>query len=93
MLEGIPNLVRHMIESIDWKPMDMDVTVKLIQDLLRNEFGDEDKSQILKMENWPFFDDRNHYLKISNIQATLRTYILMESFPLSLHKLLLGIIV
>ncbi|KAK7842970.1 hypothetical protein CFP56_013216 [Quercus suber] len=56
------------------------------KDLSRNEFGDEDKSQILKMENWPYCDDRNRYLKISNIQATLRTYIMMESFPLSLYN-------
>ena len=67
VLEGIPNSVHHMIKSIDWKPMDVDAAMKLIQDLSRNEFRDEEKSQILKMENWPYCDDRNCYLKISNI--------------------------
>lgn len=67
VLEGIPDSVQHMIKSIDWKPMDVDAAVKLIQDLSRNEFRDEDKSQILKMEIWLYCDDRNRYLKISNI--------------------------
>ena len=86
-------LLKSEIEIGDWKPVDVDAAVKLIEDLSRNESGDQGqdkgKSQDLKLENWPYCKDTNRDEMIKRIWTILQVLIGVKCFaPSHLYMLL-----
>ena len=86
-------LLKSEIEICDWKPVDVDDAVKLIEDLSRNESGDQGqdkgKSQDLKLENWPYCQDTNRDEMIKRIWTILQVLIGVKCFaPSHLYMLL-----
>uniref|UniRef100_A0A2N9EWY8 C2H2-type domain-containing protein n=1 Tax=Fagus sylvatica TaxID=28930 RepID=A0A2N9EWY8_FAGSY len=81
-----PNLVHETIILDGWKPVDMVVAVKLMEDLARNGSGD------LKTENWPYCDNKNRYTVIRKIQETLKLYLAIRCFTMSLFNMLMHMI-
>nr|POF06610.1 hypothetical protein CFP56_17340 [Quercus suber] len=86
-------LPKSEIEICDWKPVDVDAAVKLIEDLSRNESGDQGqdkgKSQDLKLENWPYCNDTNRDKMSKRIWTILQVLIGVKCFaPSHLYMLL-----
>uniref|UniRef100_A0A7N2LMK6 C2H2-type domain-containing protein n=1 Tax=Quercus lobata TaxID=97700 RepID=A0A7N2LMK6_QUELO len=86
-------LLKSEIEICDWKPVDVEAAVKLIEDSSRNESGDQGqdkgKSQDLTLENWPYCNDTNREDMIKRIWTILQVLIGVKCFaPSHLYMLL-----
>ena len=89
----VPIPVRKLeIEIGDWRPVDVTAAAKLVEDWSRNEPGDQDESQDLKLKPWPYCDDINRENLIQTIQSILEVLILTECFAPSHLYMLQGLI-
>ncbi|KAL0010196.1 hypothetical protein SO802_005304 [Lithocarpus litseifolius] len=84
------------IEIGDWRPVNVVAAAKLIEDLSRNDAGnegqDEGKSQDLKLENLPRCNDINRGMLIKSIWILLQLFIEIECFAPSHFYMLLDLI-
>ena len=84
-----PKPVRNSdIEIDDWRPVDVTAAAKLVEEWSRNESGDQNESQDLKLKRWPYCNDINRDNLIKKIQSILEALNQTQCFaPSHLHML------
>ena len=81
--EVVFDSVHDTIESRKWRPVDVAAAVKMMEDLSRNERGDEglDESKVfMNQKEWPYCEDSRLHVIINKIRVKLLLFLKIRCF-------------
>ena len=81
--EVVFDSVHDTVESRKWRPVDVAAAVKMMEDLSRNERGDEglDESKVfMNQKEWPYCEDSRRHVIINKIRVKLLLFLKIRCF-------------